>query len=166
MNRNWEDISYLKNGSDKQRKAYDTLRKTDIFTRLKSFSPVLAGTVPIEIDLPESDLDIICEAGDIPFFQSLVCRLYSGYDGFTKKETDQTFIANFNCNAFRIEIFAKPTPVKKQEAYRHMIVEYRLLKLLGESFRKEVVKIKSEGLKTEPAFCKILGIKGDPYQSL
>ena len=166
MNRNWEDISYLKNGSDRQRKAYDTLRKTGIFTGLNAFSPILAGTIPIEIYLPESDLDIICEVNDVPLFRKTVCRLYSGYDGFSGNEIGNVFIVSFNCNDFRIEIFAKPMPVKEQEAYRHMIVEYRLLKLFGEPFRKEIIRTKSEGLKTEPAFCKILGIKGDPYRSL
>ena len=156
----------MKNGSERQRQAFDTLQKTDIFTGLKAFNPILAGTIPIEIDLPDSDLDIVCEVDGIQSFRKTVCRLFSNYDGFLKKENSNTFVANFNCDNFEIEIFAKPMPVKEQEAYRHMIVEYRLLKLFGESFRKEIIRAKSEGLKTEPAFCKILGIKGDPYLSL
>ena len=163
---NWEDISYLKNGSDRQCKVYNVLLETGILTELREFNPMLAGTVPIDIALPQSDLDIICEVYDMRPFRELVCRLYSCHDGFSIKEYNNIFIATFMQNDFMIEIFARPTPVKQQEAYRHMVVEYRLLKLLGESFRKEIIKTKSTGIKTEPAFCKVLDIKGDSYQAL
>ncbi|MDR2040355.1 MAG: DUF4269 domain-containing protein [Bacteroidales bacterium] len=166
MDHEWDDISYLKSGSDRQRQAYDTLQEIGIFDYLADYHPVLAGTIPIHIDLPESDLDIICKMDDISSFRDLIFRLFSGYDDFHEKISGDTFIANFTSNHFRIEIFARPVPVKEQEAYRHMIVEYRLLKLLGESFREAVIKVKSDGMKTEPAFCKVLQIEGNPYRSI
>ncbi|RZL37072.1 MAG: DUF4269 domain-containing protein, partial [Pedobacter sp.] len=56
----FQDISYLKNGNERQKSAYQTLIKYQIFEKLSGFNPLLAGTIPIDIDIPESDLDIIC----------------------------------------------------------------------------------------------------------
>jgi hypothetical protein len=54
-------IDYLKNGNAKQRRAYEVLTKHKLFEKLKYYPPILAGTIPIEIDIEGSDLDIICE---------------------------------------------------------------------------------------------------------
>ena len=47
-----------------------------------------------------------------------------------------------------------------------MIIEYKILELHGEVFRQEIIKLKSKGLKTEPAFAKLLGLVGNPYEEL
>ncbi|MNU07861.1 hypothetical protein D3C72_2536480 [compost metagenome] len=47
-----------------------------------------------------------------------------------------------------------------------MIVEARLLTLLGNEGREEVRKLKLAGLKTEPAFGQVLKLAGDPYEAL
>ena len=57
----FKDIGYLKNGNLRQQNAFDVLSELDIFEKLKEYNPILPGTIPIEIDLPKSDLDIICE---------------------------------------------------------------------------------------------------------
>ncbi len=54
----------------------------------------------------------------------------------------------------------------QQNAYKHMVVEDRILKRLGPVFRDNVRKLKSSGVKTEPAFARLLGLEGDPYQRL
>jgi hypothetical protein len=54
-------IDYLKDGNERQKKAYEVLTKYRIFEKLKDYSPILAGTVPIEIDINGSDLDIILD---------------------------------------------------------------------------------------------------------
>ncbi len=51
-------------------------------------------------------------------------------------------------------------------AYRHMIKEYEILKMYGEEFRKQIIQLKRQGLKTEPAFGVLLGLKNDPYIEL
>jgi hypothetical protein len=45
-------------------------------------------------------------------------------------------------------------------------MEERLLKLGGEDFKREIIKLKKEGIKTEPAFTKYLKIGGNPYIEL
>ena len=47
-----------------------------------------------------------------------------------------------------------------------MIIEHKLLNLYGENFTKEIVRLKKQGLKTEPAFVKVLNLEGDPYEQL
>ncbi|GAA2327881.1 hypothetical protein GCM10009853_101140 [Glycomyces scopariae] len=54
-------IDYLKKGNEKQKRAFEVLAKYKLFEKLKDYSPILAGTIPIEIDIEASDLDIICE---------------------------------------------------------------------------------------------------------
>ena len=51
---------YLKTGSDRQKLIFGVLQRNQIFEILSKFNPVLAGTFPIEIDIPGSDLDILC----------------------------------------------------------------------------------------------------------
>jgi hypothetical protein len=47
-----------------------------------------------------------------------------------------------------------------------MLIEHRLLLKHGEAFKNKVIELKQNGLKTEPAFAKLLGIEGDPYEEL
>ncbi|GGA46540.1 DUF4269 domain-containing protein [Paenibacillus physcomitrellae] len=78
--------------------------------------------------------------------------------------------ANFLCEAWPVEVFGQPIPVRRQNAYRHMQIEARLLFLFGRTFREQVIELKRQGLKKEPAFSRLLwldlmhGI--DPYQAL
>ena len=46
----FDDIAYLKNGSDKQRRVWQLLISHGIFEKLAPFDPLLTGTIPIEID--------------------------------------------------------------------------------------------------------------------
>ena len=46
-----------------------------------------------------------------------------------------------------------------------MIVEFRILKLMGVGFREQIVELKKQGYKTEPAFGLLLNL-ADSYQQL
>ena len=170
MNCNWEDISYLLNGSDKQRKTYDTLGKIEIFEILRKFNPILGGTIPIDIDIENSDLDIICEVYDFYEFEEILSNHFKDIKGFNitldNREGTKNIVVSFVYDQFIIEVFGQPLPTKKQNGYRHMIMEERLLKLGGEDFKREIIKLKKEGIKTEPAFTKYLKIGGNPYIEL
>jgi len=65
-----------------------------------------------------------------------------------------------------IEIYAQSLDSCKQNGYRHMVVEDRILRLGGERTREEIIILKKSGLKTEPAFARYLGIYGNPYDEL
>lgn len=67
---NFDNIEYLQNGNDRQRQAYSTLSDNQILPKLKRYDPILVGTIPINIDIENSDLDIICCFADKREFQN------------------------------------------------------------------------------------------------
>ena len=47
-----------------------------------------------------------------------------------------------------------------------MIIEHKILAAHDNDFKTEIIKLKQAGLKTEPAFARLLGLDGDPYEAL
>lgn len=162
---NFLDISYLKNGNERQQLVYSIITEYSILEILKEYDPIVVGTIPIEIDIPDSDLDIICNVSDFKLFQSLIHTHFKGLDLFMDKTDDVHYVANFSINGLAIEIYAEDKPTSMQYAYLHMIIENRLLNLLGDSFKEKVINLKQQGYKTEPAFGQLLGLK-DAYTEL
>lgn len=156
--------------SERLRRARQTLHELRVSERLVDYSPILAGTVPIGVDVAGSDLDILCEVYDLLGFQDLIVAEFSQMNNFRIKQVNisgiPSVVANFIYGEFPIEIFGQPQPVNQQDAYRHMQIEARLLMIAGEKARKEIKQLKQSGLKTEPAFAHYFCIAGDPYQSL
>jgi hypothetical protein len=83
----------------------------------------------------------------------------------TKRGTE-TVVAGFVSGGFVIEIFGQPAPVQQQNAWRHMLIENAILQEQGEEFRRQIIGLKKQGIKTEPAFAQLLGLSGDPYLAL
>ena len=54
------NIDYLKSGTARQQKAFEVLNENLILQKLSDFTPVLVGTIPINIAIDSSDLDIAC----------------------------------------------------------------------------------------------------------
>ena len=65
-----------------------------------------------------------------------------------------------------VEIFGQDRPVTEQWGFRPMVVEARLLDLGGPGFRNAILALRHQGLKTEPAFARLLGLGGDPYAAV
>ncbi|WP_299780638.1 DUF4269 domain-containing protein [uncultured Formosa sp.] len=170
MIENFRNIEYLKSGNTRQRLAYSEIKKHKILEKLKKYNPILTGTIPIEIDVPESDLDIICECQNHSEFKAYLLKHFSDKKDFkvysTKHDGMESTIAEFKTNHFLFEIFGQNIPTVKQNAYRHMIIENRVLNKKGSEFKQKVIELKSNGVKTEPAFARLLGLDGDPYAEL
>ncbi|MBO6516631.1 MAG: DUF4269 domain-containing protein [Bacteroidia bacterium] len=170
METDFTTIEYLKTGNLRQQLAYAELTRLSVFDDLKRYCPLLTGTIPIGIDLPESDLDIICECSDHAEFRETLCALYSDKEGFRIHTSQQggkeSTVAAFRSGQFDIEVFGQDCPSHNQSAYIHMLVEHKILNSMGEEFRENVLRLKRGGLKTEPAFAQLLGLKGDPYKEL
>lgn len=162
-------ITYLQSGNEKQQKVYDVLNKLNIMEDLILYSPVLCGTIPIRIDTLQSDLDIVMEVHNFDVFEQEMRSLYGSYKEFKIKKkkikTTESIKVNFEFEGFKFELFAQPKPVRNQNAYRHMIVEHMLL-IQHPHIREEILRLKENGLKTEPAFAQVLNIDGDPYDEL
>ncbi len=165
--RDWRNIEYLRNGNDIQKKAYQALTESGILAILRDFDPIVVGTIPINIDIPGSDIDIVCNVLDINAFQTLVRSSFSKYNSFTDriKEDGEVFVASFKFNNLEIEIYASDKLSTLQNGYRHMLIEERILSIAGEDFRNKIISLKKNGYKTEPAFGILLKLES-PYQDL
>ncbi|MEA2573020.1 MAG: hypothetical protein QOH93_318, partial [Chloroflexia bacterium] len=81
----WHNPIYLRRGSNLQRRAAAILHSLGIFSTLAQYDPVLAGTIPLDLALDDSDLDIICEVHDLEQFANLLISNYSHLAGFRIK---------------------------------------------------------------------------------
>lgn len=166
----WKDIGYLLDGNPRQRRAHAVLTAHGVLQELAEFDPILVGTVPIGIDVTGSDLDIICCSADLEAFierTHALCGRLSDFDArrMVLRGLDSA-VVNFTLEDIRIELFAQDVPTTQQHAFRHMVIEHRILHQHGETFRKRVVALKEQGVGTEPAFAQLLGLAGDPYLAL
>lgn len=166
----WDDLTYLNRGSERQRDAFRVLIELDIFSILAEFDPVLAGTFPLGIETPTSDLDILCYTEDLDRFTTLVTAVYGDEEGFeihqTVKNGIETVVCNFQVRNMPVQLFAQPLPTEEQVAYRHMVAEARLLREAGEEARLAIRELKLEGVQTEPAFADYFCLPGDPYEAV
>ncbi|MFI8606603.1 DUF4269 domain-containing protein [Cellulophaga baltica] len=167
---NFRTIEYLKSGNERQKLAFSEIKKHKVLEKLKKYNPILTGTIPIEIDVPESDLDIICECQNHSEFKAYLLDQFSQKKDFKvysilQNDIEST-IAEFKTDNFLFEIFGQNIPIERQDAYRHMIIERNILEEKGFEFKQKVKDLKSSGIKTEPAFAKLLGLEGNPYIEL
>lgn len=167
INKDWQDISYLKKGSAIQVNAYNCLINLGILDSLAEYNPVLTGTIPINISVKGSDLDIACRFFDADRFERVVENLYGKQTDFIIEQKEKAgywvVIAKFKFEGFDIEIYGSAYPVTAQNSYRHMLLEDRILKILGKEFRNQIILHKEKGTKTEPAFAQLLNLEGDPF---
>ncbi|REH56433.1 uncharacterized protein DUF4269 [Tenacibaculum gallaicum] len=168
---NFKNISYLKAGTARQREAHKALLELNVFERLKNFNPILVGTIPINIDVESSDLDIICQSENHEGFIKAVSAEYGELSEFEVKEIVsyknlKTTIITFKYKTFPIEFFVQKKQPEKQDSYLHMLIEYQVLLKEKEAFRLKIIDLKEQGLKTEPAFAKLLNLGGNPYEEL
>lgn len=161
----WKNIEYLRNGNSKQRLAYDALCESNILTLLKEFDPLVIGTIPIEIDIESSDIDICCYATDLLYLQSIVRASFEQMISFRDKYDNLKYVASFEYGNLEFEVYAEDKPSHLQYGFRHMLIEYRILNLLGLDFKNKIIQLKNSGLKTEPAFGVLLNLS-DPYIDL
>ena len=170
MYRDWSNLSYLRRGTARQREAYRVLRELDLERVLRDHGPVLAGTVPLAVDVPASDLDVICQVDDLPAFHRLLAAAYGhlpSYRAWVREfDTGASAVALFRFRGFDVEVFGQALPACAQLAVLHMDVEARLLRLAGPPARRWIRVLKQLGMKTEPAFARYFGLEGDPYEAL
>jgi hypothetical protein len=169
MQTNFRDILYLSRGTESQRLAYQCLCELDIFAALAHYDPVLVSSVCLDIDTPQSDLDIICEVHNVERFERDVGARYAQYPRFTIRRSStnsQATVCQFFTPNFEIEIFGEAVPVERQNGFRHLVQIERAITLGGSPLREELRALKLRGEKTEPALASLLSLEGDPYQAV
>jgi hypothetical protein len=167
---NWQDIHYLQAGSPAQQAAYHTLQRHAILPFLEAFKPILVGTFPLDIAIASSDLDIICEVHDFQEFGQLVAQQYGHCPAYTSRQLElgglASLVISFQLDGMEVELFGQPLAPEQQNGYRHLVIEARLLTIGGPVFKENIIRLKIQGLKTEPAFAALLVLPGDAYHAL
>lgn len=166
----FKNISYLQKGNPKQKIVYTLLNEYKIIELLKDYKPLVVGTIPIEIDLPESDVDIILETNDFYELEKFLIQNFYHFQNFEiQQRTDENqtiLVCNFTIDEIPFEIYAENKPTHLQNGFLHMIKEHEILQKLGKDFQNQIIQLKKEGHKTEPAFAKLLNLPGNPYIEL
>lgn len=155
------DLTYLSKGSTIQQSGYRSIISSGVMNLLSDFTPMVVGTLPLDLFTYMSDIDIICHFTDIEKFKSVLRNPVRKQLGGI-----ESVIASFERDKFQFEIVGQPIPVTEQVAYRHMVAEWNVLTAKGQDFRTKVMELKRKGIKTELAFAQILGLPGDPYQAI
>ena len=162
-------INYLKTGTATQQKAYTTLTHLNIFKDLKKYNPILVGTIPIDIQTSKSDLDIILETNHVSELADCLTKLYKNQANFNleiKNVNQHILVCNFWFEDFEIEIYSQNIATHIQNGYLHMVKEHEILQANSNDFKQQIIALKQQGIKTEPAFAQLLNLKGNPYEAL
>ncbi|WP_333573632.1 DUF4269 domain-containing protein [Sphingomonas sp.] len=153
-----------------QRPSYvEAIARSGVLGRLAAFDPHVAGTPPLGLDLPASDIDILCHAPDPLRFAEAVWHAFADQPDFAIWQwqgSDRPMVARFRCVGWIFELFGQARPVAEQLGWRHFRIEQRLLALGGPAFAEAIMALRRAGAKTEPAFAQLLGLDGDPYAAL
>lgn len=122
----FETLDYLRHGNKRQQRALIVIEQNSLFTILAPYDPLLAGTIPINIDIETSDLDILCCWKNRVGFLDDVSEYFSHQKNFQLKTADirgrESVIASFSLEEFEIEIFGQNIPSRDQDAFRHMLM--------------------------------------------
>jgi uncharacterized protein len=149
---------------------FEATQKLGVLTEFAANAPLVAGTFPLGISTPGSDVDILMCSQDLKATKERLVENYSHHQDFKVEDCHvlevPTVIASFTFMDVPFEVFVQNIDSVRQQAYRHFLVEERLLKLGGASFTTKIKAARGRGLKTEPAFAEVLNLKGDPFQAL
>lgn len=148
---------------------FSALKNSELLKILKPFNPLVAGTFPLNVHTPGSDVDILI-SGDMKQAKRMIQERFGDLSGYKCDELmvqgEATVLFSFPYQGVEFEIFGQKTPSIRQRGYLHFLIEERLLKIGGLPFLEKIKKARTTGLKTEPAFAKVLGLPGDPYDAL
>ncbi|GAB2862466.1 DUF4269 domain-containing protein [Hymenobacter ruber] len=168
----WADLRYLLTGNQRQQRAHSLLQALNLWLVLTDFKPVLAGTIPLGIDIAGSDLDVLCEVppAEMPRFVELLQQHYGHRHSFKLMQHTingyPSIVGSFRYRSREVEVFGQALPTAQQNGFRHLLVEAAVLEAGGEPWRWAVRQLKKQGLKTEPAFAQLLQLPGNPYEAL
>lgn len=147
----------------------EALRGSGVLDLLAGFDPRIAGTLPLGVSLPGSDIDILCHAPEPNDVADCLSEARERLPGLVLRRWisgGRPLVAAFGIDHWPVEVFASPVEVDRQAGWRHFVVERRLLELGGEALRQRVLGLRRAGARTEPAFAAVFGLQGDPYAEL
>ena len=108
----------------------EALGECGVLSVLAAFDPRIAGTPPLGLDLPGSDIDVLCFAPDAHAFTETVWHNFSGAPCFTAKQlmrSSRPVVASFEVAGWRIELYGEAIPVEQQRGWRHDHIASRVV---------------------------------------
>ena len=133
---------------------------------LAAFNPLPVDSIRAGLDLPDSDVDVVCGYRTrLELLVALAPLLDRWSDGSVRVDGG-VVVARTRANGFDVELYAAPGASADQPAARHSRVACRLASLGGAPFREAVRALKRTGAKTEPAIAAVLRLEGDPYDAV
>jgi uncharacterized protein len=149
---------------------FSALKNSNTLKILKPFMPLIVGTFPLNINVASSDIDILIYVDNINVLKQVLNEKICDFDNYKCNEIivkgEPTLLISFSYQGIDFEIFGQKIPSIKQQGYLHFLIEERLLKVGGRLFAQKINEARTRGLKTEPAFAKVLELSGDPFEEL
>lgn len=121
----------------------------------------ICGTFPISLNTPSSDIDVVIsykaeeKATILEWIQNFQDQTLS--PKLQIKNDEMLF--RFKHESWTYEFYMSTEPLFKQNAYRHLNIEARLLKIFGTKLITKVGASKKLGLNTEHAFLEALALQ-------
>jgi predicted metalloenzyme YecM len=148
----------------------DVILRSNFLKALKAWTPLVSGSLPLEIETEQSDLDILLCHSDLSLAASEISNALNEFGKITWKRSvsrqGECLIGELKLKQRPIELFVSRVPVLQQDSHTHFLREYQLLVKHGQTLRDFVRIQKKKGNSTEQAFCNAFGVSSDPYLSL
>lgn len=151
---------------------FGAITQTEILENLKDYNPIVVGTFPLNLSVESSDVDILLSTDSFEKLSASINKHYGAQKSFeiqhqSNSDLDsEAMVVRFESEGVSFELFCQSTQSVRQRAFKHFQVEERLLKLGGKDFFDAIQRLRSRGIKTEPAFALALDLDGDPYLKL
>lgn len=153
---------------EKSKSVINFLEKSNILESLASYKPLISGSYPLNIVTKDSDLDILFQSEKLSLFKKDVMTLFSDNDSLVIKEKKHqdisSLIISLRYKDLVVELFCQSKSVYKQQSNLHFLIEGRLLKIFPK-VKKQIIQLKKNGIKTEPAFGEVFKLAA-PYKDL
>lgn len=146
--------------------AAEALAQSRVLEALAPYSPTVVSTIWVGLDLPESDINMVCCFKCRSQFERRLIETLGGLKDFTLSSSKEALIARATLGAFPLEIYGSNVAISEQVAFRHYQVMQRLTFLSSADFSNRVRAYKTEGLKTEPAIAAVLNLQGEPFAAV
>jgi hypothetical protein len=100
----------------------------------RPFDPRVAGTPPLGLDLPGSDIDVLCFAPDARIFSDIVWHAFSDAPAFIAKQwvdPPRAVVVSFEAAGWQIQLYGEAIPVERQRGWRHFALNGDCSRLAG-----------------------------------
>lgn len=161
----------LARGSELQQRAHAALGALSLFERLKVHSPVLVGSLPLDVEpSAAARIEVACSSQNLEAFAGELASELGAQSGFVVEhllvDASPTVRARFSAHDFDFEISAQPKSVFTQTSVVCVLVSARLLTFAPPEARDEIRSRRASGSTVNEAFAQCFELTGDPTEEL